>query len=123
MRCWVTADLAGYLRFRPEFARTIDDEGMTFLDKMVEAGFAQTWAGEAGAIITALRFDGERLFLDAIMVGGDRTEIVETLRPKAEVWGRQIGCAYVFTEGRLGWGRVLAPHGYTPFRDGLRKEL
>lgn len=52
---------------------------------------------------------------DAIHVwlgAGDLNELL-TMRPKVEAWGKAVGCKRATIDGRLGWDRVLKPHGFT----------
>ena len=45
------------------------------------------------------------------------------LIPKAEQWGRELGCIGALIESREGWARVMRPHGYRLFQTTIRKEF
>jgi hypothetical protein len=119
----VTPNWTGYLRFRPIFAKVVEPDDLRELDGKVITGRVQTWVSQNGAIVTEL-CRGDELYINVLIVGGDGGEIVNILRPQAERWAKTQGCTHVISTGRAkGWARVLAPHGYRPSGDGLRKEL
>lgn len=125
----MTPDWTGYLRFRPFFARVIEPRDLLKLDGWVREGRAQVWVGRQAAIVTEIAQDDRGdFYIDTLAVGGDRTEIVETLRPIAEGCAQSLGCTYAFADGRKGWQRVLGKHGYVargflPRAGGIRKDL
>ena len=126
--------MTDYQRFRPLFAEALDRRLYTIehLDRLVFSGRAQIWFGDEAAIVTEVRTypTGARVIhgLVAAAAPGARpgravAEIVETLIPRAEAWGRSIGCILAIVESRPGWARALKPHGYEPHQLAVRKEL
>lgn len=107
-----------YSRLKPKIREALGDEGYDFdwLDPRLLNGRAQIWLGERSALITEV---------DAwtIAAAGDQQELIGTLRPQAEEWGRRVGLSQVIIEGRKGWQRRLEPLGYLPINGRLRKEL
>lgn len=81
----------------------------------------QIWLGDDCAIATQLfgePADGIHVWLG----GGSLTGLLN-LRPRIEETARFWGCRKATINGRLGWDRVLKPHGYTRNGDELEKTL
>ncbi len=118
--------MTDYARFRPLFAEAIDERLYTIehLDSLLYSGRAQLWIGEAAAIITEVRNypTGARV-IQGLVAAGEIEEIVEGLIPKAEAWGRSIGCVLAVIESREGWAKLLKSHGWDPHQLALRKAL
>lgn len=93
------------------------------VERMLAAGEAQLWAGEAAAMVTLVEDEPCERRLLIWLAGGDLSELVHSLRPAAEVWARGQGCARVLIIGRAGWERALAPEGYAPLARIIAKEL
>ena len=51
------------------------------------------------------------------------TVIVNVLIPRAEEWGRSIGCTLAIIESRPGWAREMKKHGYSTHQISISKEL
>lgn len=118
--------MTGYARFRPEFAGALDARLYTIehLDALLFAGAAQLWSGRDAAIVTEVRTypTGTRV-LHGLVAAGPLEEIVGELIPRAEAWGRTIGCVLAVVESRSGWVRKLKDAGYEIHQTALRKEL
>lgn len=115
-----------YARFRPLFAEALDARLYTVehLDALLLSGRAQVWFGENAAIVTEIRTypTGARV-IHGLVAAGDLDEIVGALIPRAEAWGRSIGCVLAIIESRPGWARALKRKGYAPHQVALRKVL
>lgn len=88
----------------------------------LEAGRAQLWPGEVAAIVTQCVQRSDGRFLHVWLAGGLLGGLM-ALRPGVEAWGRAQGCDFVTINGRLGWARVLKPHGFATVNGELRKRL
>ena len=118
--------MTAYARFRPLFAEALDPRLYTidYLDRLLASGRAQLWAGDGAAIVTEVRdYPAGGRVLHGLVAAGALEEIVETLVPRAEAWGRAVGCVLAIVESRPGWARTLKAHGYAPHQVALRKEL
>ena len=125
--------MSEYARFRPLFAEALDTRLYTIehLDDLLYSGRAQIWFGEAAAIVTEVRtyptgttvIHGLVAATTPASAGAGLAEIVETLIPKAEAWGRSIGCVLAIIESRPGWARALRARGYAPHQAAVRKAL
>ena len=121
---WASPD---YERFRPLFAAAIDRRFHTIehLDALVLTSRAQVWFGRDAAIVTELRTYPTGLrAIHGLVAAGDLQEIVGELIPRVEEWARDHAqCGVAMIESRVGWQKVLQPHGYAPFQTTLCKEL
>ena len=118
--------MSDYARFRPLFAEALDPRLYTIehLDALLLAGRAQIWFGEAAAIVTEVRtYPTGANVIHGLVAAGDLEEIVEVLIPKAEAWGRSIGCGLAIIDSRPGWARALRARGYAPHQVAVRKTL
>ena len=115
-----------YADFRPHFAKALDPRLYTIehLDGLVLSGRAQVWFGERAAIVTEVREypTGARV-VHGLVAAGELEEIVGTLIPRAEAWGRSLGCLLAVNESRPGWVRKLEGAGYRLHQTALRKDL
>lgn len=118
--------MSDYFRFRDQFAEAMDGRLYTidYLDDLVFSGRAQVWFGDDSAMVTEIRTypTGARV-IHGLVAAGSLSEIVKDLIPRAEGWGRMIGCIGAIIESREGWGRVLRKDGWEPFQQSLWKEL
>jgi hypothetical protein len=118
--------MTDYSRFRAEFAKALDPRlyKIEHLDTLLLSGRAQIWVGDAAAIVTEIREypTGARV-IHGLVAAGALDEIVGTLIPKAEAWGRARGCLMAIVESRSGWVRRLKGAGYQIHQTALRKEL
>ncbi len=57
------------------------------------------------------------------LAAGDLDEIADLLIPRAEQWGRRIGCAGAIVSSRPGWARRLKASGYETYQLTVRKGL
>jgi hypothetical protein len=98
--------------------------GLDHLDGLVLSGQGKVWIGEAAAIVAEVEFyPGGAKVLHGLVAAGALQEIVESLIPRAEAWGKSVGCTHAIIESREGWARVLKSHGYEPHQVAVRKEL
>ena len=125
--------MSDYARFRGLFAEALDPRlyAVEHLDGLLYSGRAQIWFGEQAAIVTEVRtyptganvIHGLVAAATPASAGAGLDEIVDVLIPKAEEWGRSIGCVLAIIESRPGWARALKRRGYAPHQLALRKEL
>lgn len=99
-----------------------EDGGEAELLEELRTGRAQLWAGESAAVVTQCVVGPEGASLHVWLAGG-RLEGVLALREGFEAWARGRGCRAVTVAGRRGWARVLAPYGYAPHGQELRRSL
>jgi hypothetical protein len=85
------------------------------------AGRVQLWPGAGAAMLTQL-VDGPEPFVLVWLGGGDLDELL-AMRAGVEAWARAQGAQAARINGRRGWRRVLAAHGFAPCGDELRKAL
>ena len=118
--------MTAYPRFRSLFAEALDPRlyAIDHLDSLIASGRAQLWAGDAAAMVTEVRdYPAGGRVLHGLVAAGALEEIVEILIPRAEAWGRSVGCILAIVESRPGWTRTLKAHGYAPHQVALRKDL
>lgn len=118
--------MSDYLRFRPLFAEAMDQRLYTIdhLDELVLSMRAQVWFGDDAAIVTEIRtYPTGACVIHGVVAAGSLSEIVNVLIPKAEEWGRSIGCVLAIIESRPGWAKALKQYGYEPHQTAVRKEL
>ena len=115
-----------YAEARPHFAEALDPRLYTIehLDALVLSGRAQVWLGERAAIVTEVREypTGARV-VHGLVAAGALEEIVGVLIPRAEAWGRSVGCLLAVIESRPGWVRRLKDAGYRIHQTAVRKAL
>lgn len=100
----------------PAFARSLTETARQWLAR-VECDQAQLWhLGDLWAI-TCVR-DTTPQVLQIVAMSGEYTR---ELMNSIEAWGRSIGCAHVFFEGRPGWQRRLLDYRVTNIT--MQKEL
>lgn len=113
-------------RWRAEFARALDPRlyAIEHLDALILSGRAQIWFGHDAAIVTEVREypTGARV-VHGLVAAGDLEEIVGELIPRAEAWGKAMGCLLAIVESRSGWVRKLKSAGYRIHQTSLRKAL
>jgi len=119
-------DWAGYWTFRDRFGEVIDERYHTldWLDRQVLSGEFRFWRTANAAIITEMRdYPTGAKDIHGIIAAGDMGEIVHSLIPQAEEWGREQGCLAAIIESRAGWAKALAPFGYEAHQVAIRKGL
>jgi hypothetical protein len=119
-------DWAGYVRFRPQLAEAMDPAfyPIEHLDALILSGRARLWVGEHAAIVAEIRdYPGGARAVHGLVAAGRIEEINEQLIPRAEAWGKALGCTCAIVESRSGWMRALKARGYAPHQVALRKEL
>lgn len=87
---------------------------------LLAANQAQLWQGDASAMVLQLLRPPPTLHI--WLAGGEMSDLL-AMRGGMEAWGRSQGCEFVTINGRRGWARVLAPFGYEPDGEELRKSL
>lgn len=83
--------------------------------EQLAAGQAQLWRGDRSAMVTQL-VNREARTLHVLLGGGDLRELL-TMQVGVAAWGRAMGAQFATINGRPGWARVLARHGFE-LRDG-----
>ena len=115
-----------YAAFRPLFEAALDGRlyRIEHLDALLGSGRAQIWFGDNAAIVTEVREypTGARV-VHGLVAAGELDEIVGTLIPRAEAWGRSVGCLLAVIESRPGWVRKLKAAGYRIHQTSVRKNL
>lgn len=112
-------------RFRAQFAEAMEDGLYTIegLEKKIGQGKAIFLPGKNAAIVAEkVTYDGGRSVLQCLWTVGELSEVI-ALSPGLEAMGRIMGCSQMLVEGREGWKRVLASHGYRPWSITLTKDL
>jgi hypothetical protein len=115
-----------YQKWRPSFASVIDPRyySLAWLDGEVWSGRARFWGNDRAGLICELKtYPTGTCDVHALVAAGDFEEIADTLRPKAEDWGREHGAIGALIESRPAWGRALKTEGYEPHQLTVRKEL
>ena len=117
---------AAYWRFRDQFAEVLDPErySLEWLDGQVMSGTFKVWASANAAIIAKIEaYPTGAMDIHGLLAAGDLSEIVDTLIPQAEAWGRAVGCIGAKIESRAGWVRALKQSGWEIHQTTLRKVL
>ena len=123
-----------YSAFRPSFEAALDERlyRIEHLDALIGSGRAQIWFGAHSAIVAEVREypTGARAMHGLVAAvdpeappGAGLDEIVGTLIPRAEAWGRSVGCVLAVIESRPGWVRKLEAGGYRIHQTAVRKTL
>lgn len=86
----------------------------------LRSGHAQLWPGKECAVVTQCIRNPPSLYV--WLAGGNIGEIV-SLIPGVAAWARAQGCEFASVDGRAGWKRILAPHGFVEHEGELRKAL
>ena len=122
----ILPDWAGYRRFRDRFAEAMDPAfyPIDYLDTLILSGRARLWVGTDAAIVAEIRdYPGGARVVHGLVAAGRIGEIKAHLIPRAEAWGKAMGCTSAIIESRSGWMRALKPFGYEPHQMAVRKEL
>ena len=118
--------MTDYARFRAGFAAALDPDfyPLSYLDELVATSRGLLWTTNRAAIVAEIKtYPGGAKVIHGLVATGDLREIVETLIPKAEAWGREQGCRYAIIESREGWARQLKGSGYETYQTSVRKVL
>lgn len=95
-----------------------------WLDEILRAGEAQFVATDEAAMVVEIRIYPTGVKGCVVVVAaGSATEIIHTLRPNIEAWGREMGCTKGLVESFPAWAKLLKPYGYSPFKLSLIKDL
>ncbi len=119
-------DWQDYIRFRDEFESVLDPERYTigWLDRQILYGEFNIWATEKAAIIAKLEeYPTGASDVHGMLAAGDLNDIIETLIPAAEAYGKEQGCIGAKIESREAWVRALKDSGYVLHQCVVRKEL
>lgn len=115
-----------YYLWRHDFGEVLDRRyySLKWLDDMVLSGRVKLFTSDHAAILAEIKeYPTGARDVHGLVAAGNLGEIVETLIPQAEEWGRAMGCLGAVIESREGWGKVLKTNGYEPFQTAIRKEL
>lgn len=112
-----------YAVWRPQFAEALDPRiyDINYLDTLISTRRAQFWSTDHAAIVTEIKVYPKTMAIHGLIAAGDLREIVEVLIPRAEAWGKEMGCTFAMIESRPGWARALKD--YEPHQLTVRKEL
>jgi len=122
----ILPDWAGYRRFRDRFAEAMDPAfyPIDYLDGLILSGRARLWVGARAAIVAEIRdYPGGVRVVHGLVAAGRIGEIKAHLIPRAEAWGKAMGCTSAIIESRSGWMRALRAFGYEPHQIAVRKIL
>lgn len=112
--------------FRDEFAQAIDPRfyNIEYLDEALAGGLARLMVGNRSAIVVEIKqFPSGAKAVCGVIAAGDADEIENALIPRAEEWGRSLGCQFGMIESRPGWARIMKKHGYETHQVAIVKEL
>lgn len=115
-----------YMKFRDGFASILDERFyyIEWLDKQVISGAYKLLATEDAAILVELKsYPTGAMELHGVAATGNMHSIVSELIPRAEQYGREVGCMIASIESRPGWVRALKGDGYEVHQTCIRKEL
>lgn len=82
------------------------------------AGQLDILRGARGALLVEVETIDSHRHLHVFLGGGELTELVGVLLPRAESLGRHGGCHSVLISGRKGWARALHHCGYSVLSKG-----
>lgn len=120
----MTADCA-WGKCRPWIAAAVENgpklETIVDIERKIESGKYQFWAGEKAAAITNVNSDAK--LLELLYAGGDMGSLVNELLPALYDFSADAGCTKIAVIGRKGWERVLKSEGYTHGATVLIKDL
>lgn len=114
-----------YARFRPLFAKAIEDEFWTIedIDRVLTQPTTQYWPGRNAALITEIvEYSGGKA-IQTLWAAGDMQEMLDEFTPVIENWARSQGCIGSIIQGRKGWQRALRKQGYEPFSTTVIKRF
>lgn len=107
-------------RCRPWIEAALEHAGGTHGIEDVEAGLAsgdyQFWPAANSAAVTEIITFPRKKALCFWLSGGDLSEMMRVIEPRARQWGEAMGCNLFFGNAvdRPGWSRALQPFGYAP---------
>lgn len=115
-----------YLRFRDAFASVLDPAfyPLEWLDGEVACGRMLLLSAEHSAILFSVKTypSGLKELQGELAVGNIR-DIVSDLIPRAEAFGKEIGCSVAVIQSREGWKSAMRDHGYKLHQTAIRKFL
>jgi hypothetical protein len=115
-----------YCLWRHDFGEVLDRRyySLKWLDDQVLSGRVKLLTAQHAAILVEIRgYPTGAKDAHGLVAAGNLGEIVEILIPRAEQWGREMGCVGALIESREGWVRALKSSGYEAHQQVLRKEL
>lgn len=118
---------AAWRRCRPYIEaalKTCPSHAIEDIERGVERGDFQFWAGRRCAAITEICVYPRAKAIHHWLSGGDLKELVRQER-QIEAWGRSQGCAFIFgsSTDRPGFRRVMERLGYVPGQIEYWKDL
>jgi hypothetical protein len=97
---------------------TIED-----VERLIESGRYQLWAGRASAAVTEITHFQRRKILTVMHGGGDLSELLVEIEPALCAWALEQGCDGIMGLGRKGWERATIPRGYRLAYNAMIKDL
>jgi len=88
----------------------------------IEAGRAEYWPSEQCAVVTVIHNFPRKKVLRIWLATGDGKALDRAMSATDEI-ARNLGCDRVEIEGRKGWAKRLAHHGYRMERVVLTKDV
>lgn len=90
--------------------------------RMVESGQLQFWPMKNSAVLTEIIFYPNGKSMNAFVSGGNLSELRDFERALT-AYARELGCRWIMGQGRRGWVRATAAHGYRELGSVLIKEI
>jgi hypothetical protein len=112
-----------YMRFRDQFEQVMDPRfyDIKWLDDQIRYNRFRLWANDDAAIVAEIKtYPTGAKAVHGMIAAGKLSGIV-VLIPKAEEWGKQMGCIAAEISSREGWARILPD--YTVNQVEIRKEI
>lgn len=115
-----------YLRFRDGFASILDERFyyIEWLDKQFTSGaYTLFTCPDAAAFVEIKTYPTGAREVHGVAATGNLASIVSDIIPRVEAYGREQGCIVFGIESRIGWSRLMKPHGFEHYQTTIRKEL
>lgn len=118
--------MTSYERFRAQFAEALDPlyHPIEWVDLALYTGRLTGFFGRESALLAEIKtFPGGARTGSVFHALGDRAELENEIRPRAEAWAKANGAIEIVIEGRRGWVRALSRHGYRHEKTAVAKGL
>jgi len=111
-RSWIEAALA-----RGIGGHTFDD-----IAQMIRDGRVQLWPAPNGCLVTEIVTYPRCKVLNVFLGGGEIGQLAD-MHEAVIAWGKAMGCTKATIQGRKGWSRAFAKHGWKDQHAVLVKEF
>lgn len=110
-------------RARQGFTQALEGHPFVSVDDLegdIAKGVGYVWSGAESDVFVRITDN----VCEMGPVAGELGEMIEQALPAIEAWARENACGESHIQaGRLGWARILEPHGYELCAVILRKRL